>query len=208
MRPGAIGLKRPLAWLPAALLLAAMGGCVHTRPAVDDVSQVGSREVIVVGRIELNPPMADNDQNLHGIGSGRYKNRVYVITDEKWREKTDDEISPGDELFEAQLGETFYIKGSNKPFYFLTEYIFTEVYGNGSRAHVYLPGGVKIDVRNNDRAVYIGNIRFTRNEYFDITKAEIIDDYDRANAAFKKKFGVKYNLRKALAVAVNVKHDE
>lgn len=36
-------------------------------------------------------------------------------------------------------------------------------------------------------------------------RAEIVDDYERANAPFKKKFGAKYNLRKALAVPVRQK---
>lgn len=192
-------------WIPASLFLAAMAGCVHTRPAVDSVSEVGTQEVMVVGRIDLIPPLTDADQNLHGIGSGRYKNKVYVITDDKWRDK-DGEIASGDELFETLLGETFYIKGSNKPFYFLTGLLYTDVRSDGSREYVNLPGGVKIDIHPGDKAVYIGDIRFTRNEYFDITHAQIIDDYDRANAAFKKKYGVKYNMRKALAIPIKVKN--
>jgi hypothetical protein len=181
----------------------AMAGCA-SRVAVDDLSAVATQEVIVVGRIELTPPLTDEDQILHGIGTGKFKNKVFVITSEEWYDKQGG-IEPGDDAFEATLGEPFYIKGPNKPFYFLTSVIYTEVSSKGAMRNVNLPGGVKIDLRNKDKAVYIGTIRYTRNEYFDITRAEINDDYDRANAAFKKKFGAKYNLRKALAVPMRGK---
>ncbi len=191
-------------WLSGVLLLTAMAGCTAPRPAVDDVSTVGSQEVIVVGRIELTPPLTDGDQILKGIGTGKFKNKVFVITNEEWQDKQGG-IELGDDFFEATLGEPFYIKGPNKPFYFLSSVIYTEVSSNGAMRNVNLPGGVKIELRSKDKAVYIGTIRYTRNEYFDITRAEINDDYDRANAAFKKKFGVKYSLRKALAVPMRNK---
>jgi hypothetical protein len=193
-------------WLSGALLLMAMAGCTAPRPAVDDVSTVGSHEVIVVGRIELTPSLTDEDQILKGIGTGKFKNKVFVITNEEWQDKQGG-IELGDDFFEATLGEPFYIKGSNKPFYFLTGVIYTEVSSKGAMQNVNLPGGVKIELRSNDKAVYVGTIRYTRNEYFDITRAEINDDYDRANAAFKKKFGVKYNLRKVLAAPIKVKNN-
>ena len=66
------------------------------------------------------------------------------------------------------------------------------------RERAYLPGGLKIDIRPCDRAVYIGTIRYYRNEYFDITKAEINDDFSKENAAFKKKFGSKFPLKKRI----------
>lgn len=191
-------------WL-SGLLLIAMVGCTAPRPAVDDVSTVGAQEVIVVGRIVLTPALTDGDQLLNGIGTGRYKNKVFVITGEEWQDKQGG-VGPGDDFFEATLGENFFIKGSNKPFYLLTGAIYTEMSSNGTRQNANLPGGAKIELRSNDKAVYIGTVRYTRNEYFDITRSEIIDEYDQANAAFKKKFGVKYNLRKALLVPIKIKN--
>lgn len=194
-------MKRNL--LKGALLsvpfLTAMAGCVAVRPAVDDIAAVGTQEVMVVGRIELTPVLSGADQILKGLGTGRYKNKVYVITGEKWVDRQGG-MESGDEVIEATLGESFYVKGSNKPFYVLTGVIYTVVSSDGAMQYVNLPGGIKVDVHSKDKAVYIGTLRYTRNEYFDITHAEITDDYERDNAAFKKKFGVRYNLRKALAV--------
>ena len=200
-------MRRPdwMCWIPVAILFMGMSGCTTSRPAVESGSDVGPNEVIVVGRVELSPPLEDADQILDSIGSGRLKNKLFVVTDEKWREKSGP-ISIGDEYFEATLGEPFYIKSNNKPFYFLKGVIYTEATGSGMD-NVELPGGVKVEIHSNDKAVYVGTIRFVRNEYFDITKAQIIDDYDRANAAFKKKFGVKYNLRKALVMPLKFKNN-
>ncbi|MFZ2541338.1 MAG: hypothetical protein WAW75_06135 [Gallionella sp.] len=35
-------------------------------------------------------------------------------------------------------------------------------------------------------------------EFFEVTKVSIVDDYDRAGTEFKKKFGAKHTLHKAL----------
>lgn len=183
-----------------ALYLLSLTGCVSSRPAVESLADVGAGEVIVVGRVELSPPLEAADQYLDSMGSGRMKNKLFVVTDTKLRVKQGP-VGSGDEYFETVLGEPFYIKGGNKPFYMLEGVIYTSVSQAGVDS-VYLPGGLKVDIQPNDKAVYIGKLRYVRNEYFDIVKAEVVDDYDRANAAFKKKFGAKYNLRKALAAPV------
>ncbi len=52
----------------------------------------------------------------------------------------------------------------------------------------WLPGGLKVDIRPGDRAVYIGTLRYHRNEFFDLEKAEIVDDFEREREAFAQKF--------------------
>jgi hypothetical protein len=66
----------------------------------------------------------------------------------------------------------------------------------------YFPGGLKISLKPGDKAVYVGTVQYHRNEFFVVTKVAIVDDYDRANAEFKKKFGTKFPLRKALLTTV------
>lgn len=192
-------------WISSCLGLLAtlLAGCVSSLPAVENISEIGTGEVIVVGSMELNPPLETIEQKLDGYGSERLKNKLIVVTDNKWRVKQGP-VSSGDEYFEAILGEPFYIKSGNKPFYLLEGVIYTHLSGGGADS-VYLPGGLKVEVQPGDKAVYIGKVRYSRNEYFDITKAEIVDDYERANAAFKKKFGAKYNLRKAIVTPVKQK---
>lgn len=192
--------KPGIGLLAGLLFLLSLSGCVSERVAVENLSEVGPEEVMVVGRIELIPRLEQADQQLDNIGSEHLRNTLYVVTDETWREKKG-LVSSGDECFTTKFGENFYIKGGNKPFYLLEGVFYTRAVAN-LLEYATLPGGLKVELQPKDKAVYVGTIRYTRNEYFDITKAEIIDDYDRTNAAFRKKFGAKYNLRKALAVPI------
>lgn len=94
----------------------------------------------------------------------------------------------------APLGKTFYVTFESKPFYYLRGVI---VMGGGvllkpiesDSGDIVLPAGVKIDVHPGDKAVYIGTIRYERDDFFSITKVSIRDDYEHENAAFIKKFG-------------------
>jgi hypothetical protein len=61
---------------------------------------------------------------------------------------------------------------------------------------------LRATLRPGDKAVYIGTIRYHRDEFFTISRIQIVDDYGHANAEFKKKFGSKHSLRKALLTAV------
>ena len=62
------------------------------------------------------------------------------------------------------------------------------------------PGGLRVALKEGDRAVYIGTLRYHRNEFFDITDVAVVDDYAAANAEYMKKFGNGVSLRKALMV--------
>lgn len=65
-----------------------------------------------------------------------------------------------------------------------------------------LPGHLRVDLRPGDSAVYIGTIQYFRDEFFEITRLVIKDDYERARAGFTKKFGNRVALRRALATRV------
>ncbi len=58
-----------------------------------------------------------------------------------------------------------------------------------------LPGGLQYALKPDDRAVYIGTLRYYRDDYNTITKVEIVNDYARAKRAFYAKFGTSFKLR-------------
>lgn len=102
---------------------------------------------------------------------------------------------------EAKIGKTFFVRSSNKSFFILSGMLFLDIGGKESN-RAYFPGGLKVALKPGDKAVYIGVIQYHRNEFFEITKSVIVDDYERTNIEFKKKFGTKYTLRKALLTPV------
>lgn len=182
-----------------AAVLAASGCSLPVQvPPADKLSDAAHGSVIIVGRVELDPPLDDKDQILTGIGSDRLRKKVYInITPKLVKEDTAPLIGP--EYIEETMGEFFFVKRVPQATYVQDMMIYTSMTGNGWDS-VKLPGGLRVDLRDDDRAVYVGTLRFTRNEYFDITKAQIVDDYAGANAAFKKKFGARFNLRNGVVI--------
>ena len=97
---------------------------------------------------------------------------------------------------EATVGENFFIRSQSQPFYIVGGMMYLDL-GSKEMNRAYFPGGLMAPLKVGDKAVYIGTIRYHRNEFWEITKVTIVDDYESANAEFKKKFGAKYSLRKA-----------
>jgi hypothetical protein len=197
------GRLLPVRLAGVLLLLGTLGACVGpAREPVDSLSGLNGGETVVVGRIELVPPLRKNEQKLKGLGTGNFENKIILIADERNRALTDE---PGMADYagriEAILGKNFFVRSDSKPFYILGGMLYLDL-GGREMNRAYFPGGLKVSIKPGDKAVYVGTVQYHRNEFFEITKAAIVDDYDRANAEFKKKFGAKYPLRKALLTTV------
>lgn len=184
----------------AALLLAlALAACAPAPLApVDSAQAIGGGETLLVGRVELVPPLRKGEQRLRGIGTGQFENRIFLLTDERERALPRDlAIADYAGRIEATLGEFFFVRSRSAPLHILGGVLYLEVGGSGmSRAR--FPGGLKVALKPGDRAAYIGTLRYHRDEFFEITKVSIMDEYGAANAEFKKKFGSGVPLRKAL----------
>jgi hypothetical protein len=61
-----------------------------------------------------------------------------------------------------------------------------------------LPGPIEFDIHPADKAIYVGTLRLHRDEFHEVTKAEIYDHFDAAFTDFAKKFGPGLPLRRAL----------
>jgi hypothetical protein len=181
------------------VLLGALGACVGAaREQVDSLSELGGGETVVVGRIELVPPLRAGEQKIRGGNSSQFENKMFLLTDEHYRILTKEPVvADYAGRIEAILGQTFFVRSSNKPFFIRGGMLYLDL-GGRELNRAYFPGGLKVSINPGDKAVYIGTVQYHRNEFFEITKNLIVDDYDRANAEFKKKFGTKYSLRKAL----------
>ena len=187
----------------AALACALVAACVGPALSpVESLGEVGSDQAVIVGRVELLPPLAKGEQDFKNmVGTDMLRNKVLLITAEKWRRLSEaPERADYEDRIEAPLEQTFFVRGKNRPFYILIGELW---WSAGDKA--YFPAGFRIDVRSTDKAVYIGTLRYRRDEFFQFTKREVVDDYERANAEFRKKFGSKYALRKALVTSVNDK---
>jgi hypothetical protein len=172
------------------------------RKPISSFGKLGANETVVVGRVELVPPLHEHDQRIRGIGTGRFKNKMFMIVDEEYQELTEE---PGRGDFkgriDASFGEEFIVRSSNEPFFIIAGMMYLSL-GHGLPDQAYFPGGLKADIRPSDKAVYIGTIRYHRNDFFEVTETEIIDDYERVNGQFMKEFGNEHPLRKSLLTPV------
>jgi hypothetical protein len=181
------------------LLIGALSACAGpAREPVVSLSGLQGSDTIVVGRVELVPPLQKDEQNIKGLNSGAFVNKFIMITDEHDRVLTKEpEAADYSGRIEATLGKNFFVRSNSRPFFIIGGMMYLELRGD-VKNQVYFPGGFKVSIKPGDQAVYIGTVQYHRNEFFEITKITINDDYDSANAEFKKKFGARIPLHKAL----------
>ena len=192
-------IKRTRLLTASMLLLATLSACVGpAREPLGNLAELSSGETIVVGRIELVPGLKKDEQKIKGLGTTNFENKIIMITDEQYRELTAEPvIADFTGRIEAILGDNFFVRSNNKTFYIIGGMLYLEL-GGREMNRVYFPGGLKATIKSADKAIYIGTVQYHRDEFFNISKVTVVDDYDRTNTEFKNKFGTKLTLRKAL----------
>ncbi len=185
-------------WILLALGTSCVVALAGPRKPIRSLDELTANETIVVGRVELVPPLREHDQRLRGPMSGRFADKMLLMVDAERRELTQ-EPGRGDfkDRIDAHFGEEFVVRSANEPFFITAGMVYLSL-GHGLPDQAYFPGGLRADIKPDDRAVYIGTIRYHRNEFFEITRTEIVDEYQRVNVEFKDRFGDTYPLRKAL----------
>ena len=173
-----------------------MGGKFLTE--VGSLKSLKKDEVVIVGTIDLKPKLDKDEQELDpkgvwdvmGYGS-KNKNRSMITFNSKPKS--------GDYKYviNPELGKVFFFKVPRNLKYIVDGEVLT-VFSRFGSEKIILPTGFKINIKSSDKAVYIGKIRYTRDDFNSITRVELKDDYKKARRLFKKKFGKKYKLRKSL----------
>lgn len=198
-------------WTALLVSILVLNGCgtLHKTPA--SLSEVTSDTVLLVGRIEILPKVDVKDKDLK-LGTfdpfnvkEEYRNRAILYLSDKVTEP-----EPTTEAFNPKLDETYFFRIPKDKRFLVYGSVFTyykvamvnrrQMTANTNE--IVLPVPVEFDIRPTDKAVYVGTWRFQRDEFNEITKAEMIDQYPAALAEFRKQFGPTAELRKALAKPV------
>ena len=189
---------RKLLVLAACVLLQACA-MVRTLPPATDL-RAGEREVVVIGKIELVPPIDRTfEQRTHWnvIGEKRLLSQVWMATGGEFRPVQGPTVDVADfqDSLEAEWGVPFMVKAPRRE----------RTWINGGMAHLdlveqerlWFPGGFYFDVPAGAGAVYIGTLRFHRNDFNTITKVEVVDER-RDIATVLKSGGTPADVRPAL----------
>lgn len=182
----------------ASAMAVLLSACVP--PAMEKATTApDAGKTIIVAKVELIPPLQKAEQKFawNVVGMDEFKNSVLFLPSDKYRRlEKEPSLLDYKKRFQLKLGETNYTLSDNKSFYVLTGMIML---ASGEMVeHLYLPAGFKVDIRKGDQAVYLGTIRYYRDEFSGITKVEVIDDYKREYRKFRQKFGRHIKLKKRL----------
>lgn len=191
--------------VPPLLLAAALGGCAVTMPEeeVATLSQVESGSVLVVGAVEVVPPLRPGEKQLD------IPNDIFgmeeMLSNRAWLtigSSPDTPIDNGEVTINPELGETYFFAVPKDAPYMVGGYVMIDyqvVQNTIARdRRISIPGTLRLDIRPNDEAIYVGTIRVKRDEFNEVIDATLVDDYQHAAAEFKKRFGTEGRLRKAI----------
>lgn len=182
-----------------ALLLQSCISMPHVYKKIDSYKQLKRNEVILVGSISLRPKLKQSEQKLTSDSiflAGNYKDRkmnhfVMEFNDKKV-------VSNSKSIINSELDKLFFINIPKKMKYVVNGEIRLEFMPGYSTASMKLPAWLKLDIKPTDRAIYVGDLIYTRDDFNSITRVKLKDNYKRAVKRFKKKFGRNAKLRKSL----------
>lgn len=187
----------------ASVLLAA--GCVSVSEGVSSLKELDADSVLVVGKIEIVPPIKPEEQTYNANDPFNAKRHfigraVMFMSDKpQYREYTGHALNPPLEqvyFVKVPRSQRFMVKGSVTMSFSMR--VVSRRQAETEQIELLFPAPVELDIRPSDKAIYIGTLRLHRDEFHEVTRAEVRDEFPAANAAFRKKFGGQATLRKAL----------
>lgn len=180
---------------------------------VKSASKIKNGDILIVGKIRLDPPLERGEQNLRSRpmssrdnatvivpGAKKFMNSFFMLLDTKKGEPTRKDLIESEIL--VPIDETFFLAGKKRPLYVLSTGIaMTIAQTRDGKSRAFLPSGYKIPVKKGDKAVYIGTIVYKRDEFMRVKSVKVLDEYGSAKKELAQKFGKKFKLRKALIKA-------
>jgi hypothetical protein len=155
----------------------ALQACTLPRslPAATDLKP-GESEVVVIGKIELVPPLERGEQKSHWnvIGEDRMF-RMWMATGAEFRPVDTGQLRASEfqAAIEADWGRPFMLRMPRQRTFLNGGATFLD---GLERSQLWFPGGLYFDVPADAKAVYIGTLRYHRNDFNTITRVEVVDE--------------------------------
>ena len=198
--------------LLSLLMCLLCAGCVAVSEGVGSMSEIDGDSVMVVGKIQIVPPIKPEEQSYKANDPFNSKRHflgravMFVSDKPEYQNHTGHALNPAlEETFFLKVprSQRFMVKGSvTMSFAMRTTSPRTATV---DQTELMFPSPAEFDMRPGDKVIYIGTLRMHRDEFHEVTKAEIRDDYERAVADYRKKFGSGPAPRKALLKPVRAR---
>ena len=146
-------------------------------PAATDL-HAGASDVVVIGKIELDPPFEpryEQSTRWNVIGDKYILGHVLVATGGEFRPVDTSRLNGADfsSTIEAQWGVPFMVKAPRRRTFVNGAVLHLDV---TTQDRLWFPGGYYFDVPEGASAVYIGTLRYSRNEFNSITRVQVVDE--------------------------------
>jgi hypothetical protein len=166
-----------------------------------------------VGKIYLNPPLGPNDQDVDppALAPAEYEDYYQPggmsvgIASEYTDYSEDDHFSTASQIqysVVGKFGQLFMVRHPLKSTY-LVYLSYLQSNRNNRVVLIHLPASFRIPVSPGDRAVYIGTLRYERNEYGDITSISVQDNFAHERPEIEKRLGKHTPIVKRLAIPLD-----
>lgn len=176
--------------LSFGLLFILMSGCAPMRQAM--VYPLGPDNVILVGKFSLDPEVSDEE-----MSRSKAINLVAMMTGKEPVPVNPNALKMSDlnNHIRTHWDETFMLVASREARYLRGGTLRMD---GGANSNIWLPGGFVYQVPEGVNAIYIGNLRYTRDDFFSIEKVTVIDEYEAAQNEFRARYGEDAVLTRAL----------
>lgn len=176
---------KALATLALALLLQACAMPRALPPATG--LDAGGSEVVVIGKFELVPPIDprfEHKTHWNVVGEKRILGRVLAATGSAHKPVNTDKLDASEfqGSVDAEWGVPFMVKAPRQRTYLNGAVTILDVV---AQERLWFPGGYYFDVPPGATAVYIGTLRFHRNDFNAITRVEVVDERKDVAAVLK-----------------------
>ena len=168
-------------------------------PQVESLLDVPSGKAVVVGRIELHPPLRSDEQDFGTDRGEELKNAFILYCGDRPRDLTGMRHDDFSGSFATTLDKNFFIKIDAGILLYVSGGTFYSASNLSDRIEPHtFSSQFQVELRPDDEAVYIGTIQYIRDESNNLASIMIRDDYKGADSEFKERFGTVKGLRKAL----------
>lgn len=185
------------------LAILSLTACAFPKASIDNIKQVAADEVLIMGRLMLDPPMTEADVQLDNFISFSdtplYKSLQMKVSDVYYELGGQLASDYQDSIFTIDGDYYYYTWKKKKALNVLGVTIITRsTQRNLDTMTLSIEKGIKVSHSGKSRAVYVGDITFVRDEFFNIKNIKISQKgYKKAVKAFRKKFKTDWKVEKA-----------
>lgn len=168
---------------------------------VMQLSDVQPDEIVVVGKIELVPPLQPSEQDLSSAEGREFRDRFILYFGDSLQPLQPGGVRSFEGAFALPFDREFAIRTPRASKLYLSGGVVYTVYAPPFTIQsILFETPMQVSVRPNDDAVYIGTLQFHRKGSGAVTNLLIRDDYAWAREEFRKQYGSGRALTKSLPV--------